>query len=170
MSSGILLALLVIASCAGDKPVTKPRVFEGYGVWLDTILKTPDKIIRGLEPGSTSSEVRKLEGMPPEEEDSSSLYYELSADSITDLAITYQLDSGKVAEIEMMIRTTNDRGALILSDLTRYYQSKYSVPVTEKGIVVFTGKNSFGRAVKISLEDQSGVDDGLIYVLVYRDE
>lgn len=171
VSAGLLLVLLVIVSCSGNGTETPPRPFEGYGLWMDTVIKTQEKVIRGIEPGMTAEEVKKAETVSPAEEDSASLYYEMRADSVTEVSVTYQLAGNKVDEIEMMIRTaTLDRATTVFNDLIRYFESKYSKPVSEKGIYVYSTKTSAGEPVRISLEDRSGVDDGLVYVLVYRDK
>ncbi len=165
-----LITVLLMQSCANQPGIVEKRVFEGYGLWLDSVMKTTDKVLRGIEPGTSEADVRKLENSEPSEEDTATLYYEYITDSITEIAITYQFTNNKVDEIEMMIRTnSNDRGTEIFNDLTRYYQWKYGLPATEKGIHVFSGKNSAGEPIRVSLEDQSGVNDGLVYVLVYRD-
>jgi hypothetical protein len=165
----IVLAVLV-QSCSTEPVVEKKRPFEGYGMWMDTVLKTQDRVLRGVEPGMSVEEVKKQEMNAPTEEDSSSLYYEMKADSLTDVSFTYQVSGGRVDEIEMEIRTGNqDRGAEIFNDLTKYYQSKYGMPVTEKGIYVYSTQNSAGDPVRVSLEDRSSVDDGLVYIFVYRE-
>lgn len=165
------VALLLLASCSGDPVKEKPRVFEGYGLWMDTVLKSTDKIVRGLEPGMTAEEIKKVEAVPPAEEDSASLYYEISVDSVTDVLCTYTLDNNRLDEMEMLIRCRNhDAGAAMFNDLKKYFDSRFSAPVSEKGIFVYSAKSSAGDPLRISLEDRSGVDDALISVLVYREK
>ncbi|MBC7864157.1 MAG: hypothetical protein IAF38_14365, partial [Bacteroidia bacterium] len=100
-----------------------------------------------------------------------SLYYEFKADSVTDVTITYSLTENKLEEIEMRISSkTKDAGAVVLADLKKYFETKYPGPVTQKGVIVYSGKTSDGISLKISLDDQSGVDDGLVSLLVYREQ
>jgi hypothetical protein len=165
------VAALIFFSCTNNQPEEKKRVFEGYGSWMDTVLKSPAKILRGLEPGDALDSIKKSEQLVPIEEDSASVYYEIKADSVTDVSITYSIDDKKLDEMEMIIRTKNhDAGTAVYNDLKKYFEAKFSTPEMDKGIYVFTGKTTNGQPVHVSLEDESGIDNGQIKIFVYRDK
>jgi hypothetical protein len=165
-----IIFIMVLYSCSNDPVVENKRPFEGYGLWMDTVLKSADKAVRGLEPGMTYQEVKKLETLLPTEEDSASLYYEIKADSITNAALTYSFVDGRLGEIELLVTTkTLERGAAVFNDLKNYFDKKYPGGLMQKGIYVYSGTAADGGSYKISLEDRSGLEDGQINVLVYRE-
>jgi hypothetical protein len=164
------LVVILLNACSGNPPAKK-RIFEGYGLWMDTVLKSSDKTVRGIEIGTAVSELKKLEIISPTEEDTSQVYYEIKADSVTNASVTYSISQNKIDEIEIIVNCKSpNEGANMFSDLKRYLESKYPTPVEEKGVFVFSGKTSGGETFKISLEDESGLDNAQINLLVYREK
>lgn len=166
-SSAFLAIALFLFSCSGEKE-NKFRAFPDYEIWMDSLLLTKEKIIRGIEPGMSTEEVLKIEKVAPSEQDSTALYYEFILDSTSTFSVNYSLINGKVREIELIILSKNiDYTAEIYTSLKNYFSKKYADPVSEKGISIFSGITSGGENLKISLEDESGIREGKIALLVY---
>ena len=163
----IIAATLLLLNCTNEKE-KKSRTFPEYESWMDSLLVTKEKIIRGIEPGTYTELVIQNEKIAPTEQDSGSLYYEFLLDSVSTFSVNYSIANGKVREIELIVLSkSTDHAAEIYEGLKTYYTEKYSVPVSEKGICIFSGQTSNGENLKISLEDAGGVQEGKIVLLVY---
>ena len=97
--SAAILALVLI-SCTGNeeknveqKQQAKQRVFEGYHVLLDEIVRSKDGIFRGVNLNSCTDSIKHMEVVSPTETSSGHLYYEYAADSITNYSIDYTLEN-----------------------------------------------------------------------------
>ena len=170
ISPGIILFSLILFSCGGEK-LKKPRVFEGYPEWMDTILVSQDKIIRSVEPGMTQDEVAEIENVKSTEGDSLCQYYEFKTDSGYVVTFSYRYEKNKLSEIEMTIFTENDQtGNETFNQLLNYYEARFSKPLIDKGIYVFSASTSSGSTAKISIEDRSELQKGVTHILVYYEE
>jgi hypothetical protein len=170
-STSLVIALLFVSSCSNNTEVQKPRIFEGYGLWMDTIIKSPQGIIRGIELGNTLAEIKKAEGTAPLEEDTCSLYYELSADSFTFATLTYSFTNSILSEIELSIHSKpGQANTSVFADLKKYLDTKFTAPVSAKGIYVYTTKTAAGKTIKISIEDAAGIEDEQVNLLVYEEQ
>lgn len=158
-------------SCRQNESTEAMRVFPEYGVWMDSLLLSKEKIVRGVEPGSDVSEILLTEKRPVTEQDSSSIYFEFAVDSVTAASVNYQISSDIIQEIEISITSTDqEKTSVMLSDLEKYFTLRFGAPVSEKGIAVFSAVNSGGDNIKISLEDISSTNQGKISVLVYSEK
>ena len=165
-----VLFTLIIYSC-GNKPEPKPRIFEGYAVWMDTVMLSPEKIIRSVEPGMSYAEVSVIEPLKPVEGDSLCQYYEFKTDSNYTVTFSYRFENKNLDEIEMTIFTNEiEAGNNVFNQLKKYYESRFSTPVFEKGIYVFTATTTSGNPAKISLEDRSEVQNGVVHLLIYSEK
>jgi hypothetical protein len=163
-----LVTGLVLFSCSTSTTNEKIRAFPEYDVWMDSLLLTKNKAVRGIEPGSSVDTIRKIEKCAPSEEDSTSLYFEFKLDSNSSYSVSYSIEEGKAQEIEILITSRNvDRVSEIYSSLKEYFTSKYAAPISEKGINIFSGLTSSGENLKISLQDVSDLQEGKIAILVY---
>ncbi len=170
----LLLLLATFIRCSQNMPKTeteKERIFQGYHIALDSIIRTPKGIIRGVELGATMNEVKRSEVVNITEADETYYYYEFKADSITTYSLTYSFIQDSLEEIELQVNCRNpDTGAVILNDIKNYYQKKYTAPVMDKGIYVYNCFDSRKRNFSINLSDNSGIDNSVINLLIYREK
>ncbi|MFN6038401.1 MAG: hypothetical protein ACK452_08030 [Bacteroidota bacterium] len=166
----ILTLTILIYSCGGGE-TKKPRIFEGYPVWMDSVVVSPEKILRGIEPGMSQQEILEKEVIKPSEGDSLYQYYEFKTDSNYTVTFSYKFENKKLDEIEMTIFSDKvEAGNEIFNQLLKYYESKFSKPIEEKGIYVFNATTSAGGTAKVSMEDRSELNKGIIHILVYSEE
>lgn len=166
-----IVALTVLIYSCGGGETKKTRIFEGYPEWMDSIVVSPDKILRGIEPGMSQQEILEKEVIKPEEGDSLFQYYEFSTDSNYTVTFNYRFENKKLQEIEMTIFSDKvEAGNEVFNQLIKYYESKFSKPIEEKGIYVFNAATSAGGTAKVSLEDRSELNKGIIHILVYTEE
>ena len=166
----VVVLTILLYSCGGEEP-KKPRVFEGYPIWMDTVVVSQEKIIRSVEPGMSVEEVSERETLKPTEGDSLCKYYEFKTDSNYTITFNYRFQNKKLDEIEMTIFTEKtESSAEIFNQLLKYYESRFSKPMEEKGIYVFNATTSAGNPAKISLEDRSELHKGIVHLLVYSED
>jgi hypothetical protein len=168
----VFFILVACVRCGNNTAeIKKERIFKGYAVALDSIIKTPDGIIHGLELGAKTAGVKAVEVVNPTEVDEGYSYYEYKVDSITSYTIAFTFVNDTLDEIELQVNCKNpDLGAVILNDLKNYYQKKYTAPVMDKGIFVYNCFDSRKRSFTISLTDNSGIDNTVINILIYREK
>ena len=169
----LLFSALILFSCGPEKPMEPPkeRIFKGYDISLDSVIRTPQGIIRGLELGAKIGEIKAVEKNAPAEFDVDYYYYESKVDSLTSYSVAYTFAHDSLDEIEIQIRSLSlDIGAVILNDLKKYYAEKYTAPLMDQGIYVFNCFDSRKRNFKLSLSDNSGLDKAVISLLVYREK
>lgn len=168
----LFFILVVCIRCGNNSDKIKnERIFKGYSLALDSIIKTPKGIIRGVEFGTKTKDVKALEIIPPTEADEAYSYYEYKVDSLTNYSIAYTFVRDSLDEIELKINCKNpDVGALLLNDIKNYYQKKYTAPVMDKGIYVYNCFDSRKRNFNISLTDNSGIDNTVINMLFYKEK
>ncbi len=167
-----IIVLLVIVGCSGDKPaVAKERIFKDYHLALDSILKTPQGILRGVELGIKSQIAKMAEKPVPDEQDSTILYYEYAVDSLTNYTVSYNLEEDKVQEIEIQINSKDTlNGAAIFDDLVKYFGVKYNKPLFEKGYYVFSSKDSGNMPFFLTLTDNSDSVTSNFNLSIYREK
>ncbi|MFL5754116.1 MAG: hypothetical protein ACJ76F_11960 [Bacteroidia bacterium] len=169
-----VLCLVALAfSCSNEQPHKQPkeRIFKGYDVSLDSVIRNQQGIIRGLELGAKIGEVKAAEPNLPVEFDVDYYYYEGKVDSLTSYSVAYTFVHDSLDEIEIKIHSLSlDAGATILNDIKKYYQQKYTAPLMDQGVYVFNCFDSRKRNFKLSLSDNSGIDMAHISLLVYREK
>ncbi|MBS1646051.1 MAG: hypothetical protein JST67_01785 [Bacteroidetes bacterium] len=172
-----LLAGLVFAvfSCSGNKTdteeINKKRIFPDYHIALDSIIKTEQGVVSGIELGQNKNNIAANETKKAIEKDASHLTFEQAIDSITKYSITYSFENDTISEIEVIITSKNaDEGVQILNDLKNYYRTKYTAPLMDKGYFVFNCFDSKKRNFVITLTDNSGATNSVIDMYVYREK
>ncbi len=170
--SSLIFILVVCIRCGNSTvEIKKERIFKEYAVALDSILKTPEGIVHGLELGASAGEVKAAEAVHPAEVDEGYSYYERKVDSLTSYSIAFTFVKDTLDEIELQVNCKNpDLGADLLNDIKTYYQQKYTAPVMDKGIYVYNCFDSRKRSFTISLTDNSGINNTVINILIYREK
>src|SRR5262245_36696421 len=101
-----VFATLIVFACKEEKKETKvvvPRVFPGYHILLDEIIRSPLGVFRGTSLNAKSEDIRKLEKEAPVEDSDGHIYYEYRADSLTDYSIDYTFLKDSLEEISVQI-------------------------------------------------------------------
>jgi len=170
----ILLFLLLIYSCGNEsenKLKEKPRIFPGYHPLLDEIIRSKEKIFRGLNLNASADSIKKVESTKPTESSSTHLYYEFKADSLTDYSIDYSLVNDSLEEINLQINTADvELSSYLFCDLKDYYANKLPNPTEDKGYVVYNCVAGQKKPFVISLSDNSSPTKGIINMLIYKDK
>lgn len=165
------LSIIVILLNSCSNAVPGKRIFEGYGLWMDTVFKSPEKIVRCVEIGTTLDVLKKTETIAPTEEDSLQLYYEIKVDSFINASIVYSFSHNKIDEIEIILRCKNEKvGAGVFSDIKNYFQQNYQGPLEENGVLLFAGKTSLYQPFLISLKEDGLINNPQINLLVYTEK
>lgn len=155
-----------------DKNQTKKntRIFEGYHVYLDSILLSKKGLIRGISLNVPPDTVLKYEKSAPIEKSPTRIYYEFPLDSATDYSVEYQFQNDSLSEIILRIYSTNlDLINYLYCDLKDYFS--YIIPhnMEEKGYVIYNCVEGERRPFVISLSDISVSDKGIIQLNIYKD-
>jgi len=170
-----LIVALVISSCS-NHPATKEtpavnRIFPEYHYALDSVIKSKDGILSGIELGQSKKLIPSREIIQAIEKDGSHITFEQRIDSVSKYNITYSFENDTITEIEVLITSQNsDEGDKILGDLKKYYQQKYTAPIMDKGYFVFNCFDSKKRNFTITLTDNSGASNSVIDMFVYREK
>jgi hypothetical protein len=167
------LFILVFTACKEEKkePPQKRRVFEGYHVLLDEIVRTPHGLLRGIDLNEPSDSIKITEKVPPVEANEDHLYYEFTADSLTDYSIDYQLRNDSLEEISVQINTNDlELSSYLFCDLKDYYAAKLPNPREDKGYVVYNCFEGQRKPFVVSLSDNSTPSKGIINMLIYKDK
>lgn len=164
-----------MVACSDEKPqennVVKERIFKGYHIALDSVIRTPDGVLRGFEPGEKAADIISYEYKKPAESDKDYSFYEYPIDSVSAYTIAYSFVNDTLDEMEVQINSkTIDAASDIMNNLSRYYSQKYAEPLEDKGIYVFNCTDSRKQNFKISLTDNSTAETGIINMLVYREK
>jgi len=167
------LFILLFAACntIEVKPAAKGRIFPEYHYALDSIIKSKDGIVAGVELGQARKMILTEQVKNAADQDKDGLVYEQKIDSLTKFNITYTFDNDTISEIEVMIHSSSrDEGDKILNDLKDYYRKKYISPVMDKGYFVFNCFDSKKRNFIITLTDNGGDSNSVIDLLIYREK
>jgi len=147
------------------------RIFPEYHYALDSIIKSKDGIIAGVELGQARKMILTEQVKNAVDQDKEGLVYEQKIDSLTKYNITYTFENDTISEIEVMINSgSRDEGDRILNDLKEYYRNKYTAPIMDKGFFVFNCFDSKKRNFKITLTDNGGTSSSVIDMLIYREK
>lgn len=170
--AGICLLMFACSDEPKEKPViVKERVFKGFHVSLDSIIRKKEGVVHGFELGDSIKVIRAAEPGKPEEEDSDYFLFSYPIDSLSSYTIAYSFVKDTLEEAEIQISSKSiDTGTEILNSLRKYYSEKYTAPLVDKGIYVFNCYDSRKRNFKISLTDNSTAETGIINMLVYREK
>lgn len=164
---------LAFTGCNNTETVANPakRVFAGYHYALDSILKTTNGTVAGVELGEARKMIRAEQVKNAADQDKEGLVYEEKIDSLTHYNITYTFENDTISEMEVMINSTSrDEGDKILNDLKEYYRNKYTAPLMDKGYFVFNCFDSKKKNFKITLTDNGSTSNSVIDMLIYREK
>ena len=169
---------LFIFSCHNNEEEIKTpeipvntRVFPDYHIALDSIVRTKEGIVCGVELGDSKAKIPAHEVQQAFESDATHVTFEQKIDSITKYNITYVFENDSIAEIEVLIMSENaDEGVQILNDLKNYYTQKYTAPLMDKGYFVFNCFDSKKKNFVITLTDNSGASNSVIDMYVYKEK
>lgn len=169
-----LFTVLILISCGEEKKVSeKPqqRIFPGYHILLDEIIRSKEGVFRGLNLNSSSADIRKNEPSPPTEVTDNHLYFEYKTDNFTNYSIDYTLNNDSLEEISVQINSTDlDLTTYLFCDLKDYYANKLPNPTEDKGYVIYNCFEGQRKPFVVSLSDNSSPSNGLINMLIYKDK
>lgn len=170
-----LLFILLFFACNTPEvkkdPPKKPRIFEGYHILLDEIVRSKSGVFRGLELNASAAQIRAVEGQEPAESSDGHLYYEYSPDSLTDYSIDYTMNNDSLDEINVQINTNDlDLSSYLFCDLKDYYANKLPNPTEDKGYVVYNCFEGQRKPFVVSLSDNSSPTKGIINMVIYKDK
>ncbi len=163
--------VFALSSChtMNDKKEAR-RIFPEYHYALDSILRTGQGTISGVELGQSMKLIPVEQVKQAIDKDRDHITYEQDIDSLTKYIITYSLENDTISEIEVRINSqSQDEGDRILNDLKNYYRTKYTAPIMDKGYFVFNCFDSKRQNFKITLTDNGGAIS-MIEMLVYREK
>lgn len=169
------LALVFSITCCTNnavevKPETK-RVFPEHHYALDSIIKTHEGIIAGVELGQNRKMILLDQQKNAVDKDKDGMVYEQKIDSLTKYNITYTFENDTISEMEIMINcSSRDEGDKILNDFKNFYGKKYTAPIMDKGFFVFNCFDSKKRNFTITLTDNGGTSNSVIDILIYREK
>ena len=154
-----------------EKPIEKPRVFNGYHILLDEVIRSKKGIFRGLELNTKSDSIKRIENSTPVESSPARLYFEYKADSLTNYSIEYSLSNDSLEEISVQINTDDlELSSYLFCDLKDYYANKLPNPTEDKGYVVYNCFEGQRKPFVVSLSDNSSPTKGIINMVIYKDK
>ena len=169
--ANFLIVVFIISSCNHSEKETAPRVFNEYHYALDSVIKSKDGILGGIELGQSKTVIPAREVNQAIEKTADHITFEQKIDSISKYNITYSLENDSITEIEVqIISQNNEEGEKIMGDLKKYYQQKYTAPVMDKGYFVFNCFDSKKQNFTITLTDNSDPNNSVIEMFVYREK
>jgi hypothetical protein len=170
----LILFTCWLSSCSNHsetKDNTANRIFPEYHYALDSIIKSKDGILGGIELGQSKTAIPQAEINGAIEKAADHITFEQKIDSISKYNITYSIENDSITEMEIqIISQSSDEGDKILNDLKKYYQQKYTAPVMDKGYFVFNCFDSKKRNFIITLTDNSDPNNSIIDMSVYREK
>jgi hypothetical protein len=165
---------LILASCKEEKkeePTSKQRVFPGYHVLLDEVIRSKDGIFRGLNLNVNAQTIKKVESSVPSDTTEGHLYFEYQADSLTDYSVDYTLNNDSLEEINVQINTNDlELSSYLFCDLKDYYANKLPHSTEDKGYVVYNCFEGQRKPFVVSLTDNSSPTKGIINMVIYKDK
>ena len=169
--TNFLIVALLISSCNHSEKETTPRIFNEYHYALDSVIKSKDGILAGIELGQNKSVIPAKEVNEAIEKTADHITFEQKIDSISKYNITYSFENDTITEMEVQIISQNsEEGEKIMTDLKNYYQHKYTAPVMDKGYFVFNCFDSKKQNFTITLTDNSDPNNSVIELYVYREK
>ena len=165
---------ILITSCnnhTDKEEVANNRVFADYHYALDSIIKSKEGILSGIELGQSVKLIPAREVSQAVEKTKDHITFEQTIDKISKYSITYAFENDTITEMEVLITSSNgDEGDKILSDLKGYYTKKYTAPIMDKGYFVFNCFDSKKQNFTITITDNSGASNSVIDMYVYREK
>lgn len=170
-----LAFLVLLAVACGDRKketaVAKPRIFPGYHLLLDEIIRSPKGVFRGIDLNTSPETIKSMETETPAEDSEGHIYYEYKADSLTDYSIDYTFSKDSLEEINVQINTNDlDLSSYLFCDLKDYYANKLPNPKEDKGYVVYNCFEGQRKPFVVSLSDNSSPSKGIINMVIYKDK
>jgi len=166
--------LVVFYSCKEEKKEeikAKPRVFAGYHILLDEIIRAKVGVFRGINLNTSSQVITSIENEAPTEVSENHLYFEYKADSITDYSIDYTLENDSLEEISLQINCNDlELTTYLFCDLRDYYANKLPNPTEDKGYVVYNCFEGQRKPFVVTLSDNSSPTKGIINMVIYKDK
>lgn len=164
---------MAVLSCE-DKPEparpVKERIFPGYHVLLDEIVRTQSGIFRGFSLNNCSADVLSTEPAQPAETSDDQIFYEYKADSSTNYSIVYSFENDTLTEINVQINSPDlELSNYLFCDLKDYYANKLPNPTEDKGFVVYNCFEGQRMPFVVSLSDNSTPGMGIINMVIYKD-
>ncbi len=164
---------IVLFSCKNGKEEQQglSRVFPEYHYALDTVIKTKEGIVSGVELGQNIKFIPIVQIKAAVDKSKDHLTYEQKIDSLSRYSINYIFENDTISEIEVLITSqSQDEGDRILSDLKKYYTAKYTSPIMDKGFFVFNCFDGKKKNFTITLTDNGGNSNSVIEMLIYREK
>lgn len=164
--------LFFLFSCTNkEKETSLPRIFPDYHYALDSIVKTKEGIVSGVELGQNIKYISLAQIKLAVDKAKDHITYEQKIDSLTRYSINYSFENDTISEIEVLINSNSqDEGDKILNDLKKYYTTKYTAPIMDKGYFVYNCFDSKKKNFTISLTDNGGASTSAIELLIYREK
>lgn len=178
LSSKIICSLVVLTlfvfACTDEKKetaVVKTRVFPGFHILLDEIIRSPEGVFRGIKLNTNPALIKQIEQVAPTEESEGHLYYEFKADSTTDYSIDYSFSKDSLDEINVQINTNDlELSSYLFCDFKDYYANKLPNPTEDKGYVVYNCFEGKRKPFVVTLSDNSSPSKGSINMVIYKDK
>lgn len=149
----------------------KPRVFEGYHVLLDEIVRSKQGVFRGVNLNTSPDDIKAVEPGSPAETSPGHLYFEYETDSLTNFSVDYTFNKDSLEEISVQINCNDlELTSYLFCDLKDYYANKLPNPTEDKGYVVYNCFEGQRRPFVVSLSDNSSPAKGIINMVIYKDK
>jgi hypothetical protein len=166
---------ILLSSCnnhhTDKEEVAANRIFADYHYALDSVIKSKEGIVGGIELGQSIKLIPAREVNQAVEKANDHITFEQTIDKISKYTITYAFENDTITEMEVLITSQNgDEGDKILADLKSYYSKKYTAPMMDKGYFVFNCFDSKKQNFTITLTDNSGASNSVIDMYVYREK
>ena len=166
-----VIALLISCNNDKNKQAELVRIFPEYHYALDTVIKSKEGIVSGVELGQNIKFIPMAHVKQAVEKSKDHIIYEQKIDSLTRYSINYSLENDTITEIEVLITSqSEDEGDQILTDLKKYYTAKYTAPIMDKGFFVFNCFDEKKKNFTITLSDNGGNSNAVIEMLIYREK
>jgi hypothetical protein len=149
----------------------KPRIFPGYHILMDEIIRSKEGLFRSLDLNSKSEKIKTVETQTPIETSAGHLVFEYKVDSLTTYSIDYTLTKDSLEEISLQINTDDlELSSYLFCDLKDYYANKLPNPTEDQGYVVYNCFEGQRKPFVVSLTDNSSPTKGIINMLIYKDK
>lgn len=169
-----IIIFAICFSCKDEKPKqpeTKNRIFEGYHLLLDEIVKSKEGVFRGINLNSNPHIIKQVETVAPTETGAGHLYFEYKIDSLTNYSIDYTLNRDSLEEINLQINSKDlELASYLFCDLKDYYANKLPNPTEDQGSVVYNCFEGQRKPFVVTLTDNSSPTTGKINMVIYKDK
>lgn len=169
----LILAATILVSCQDEtrmKQAVRSRIFPGYHLLLDEIIRSPEGVFRGINLNTPSGLIKQMEVISPTEDTEDHLYYEFQSDSLINYTVDYAFNKDSLEEISVQIYTSDlDLSSYLFCDLKDYYANKLPNPREDKGYVVYNCFEGQRKPFVVSLSDNSSLSRGIITMVIYKD-